>query len=231
MKRVPEPELMESQSQVRAYSEADFSESDSKIISGVEKYLFESQRELGENSRIIDLGCGPGNISERLSLRWPKSRVIGIDGSKQMIREAERRKQEVDFKDNCKKLSYQLISIRDIAFGNITFPHHFDLVVSNSLLHHIHQVEDFWHSLKRLSGESTIHFHRDLRRPNSEYEAINLCEKYLPCAPSVLRNDFLASLKAAFEVEEIQKQFCYAGLSQFKVFEVDEIYLEVVGTI
>ena len=35
--------------------------------------------------KIIDFGCGPGNITERLISVWPNAQVIGIDGSKEIV--------------------------------------------------------------------------------------------------------------------------------------------------
>jgi trans-aconitate 2-methyltransferase len=35
--------------------------------------------------QIVDLGCGPGNMTAKLQDRWPEARVIGIDSSAEMI--------------------------------------------------------------------------------------------------------------------------------------------------
>ena len=35
--------------------------------------------------RVVDLGCGPGNLTEALAQRWPTADVLGIDSSAQMI--------------------------------------------------------------------------------------------------------------------------------------------------
>lgn len=34
---------------------------------------------------VVDLGCGPGNLTAVLSDKWPSARVIGIDSSAEMI--------------------------------------------------------------------------------------------------------------------------------------------------
>ena len=38
---------------------------------------------------IVDLGCGPGHLTAVLARRWPYARVIGIDGSAEMLERAE----------------------------------------------------------------------------------------------------------------------------------------------
>jgi len=89
MERVPEPELMEEKEQVISYDEADFSEGEVNLINQINQYLLKKNISLGEKDLIVDLGCGPGNISEKLAIKWPNNEVVGIDGSKEMILRAE----------------------------------------------------------------------------------------------------------------------------------------------
>ena len=76
-----------------------------------------------------------------------------------------------------------------------------------------------------------IHYHRDLIRPSSIEKAFEIKEKHLSNSPEILKNDFYASLKASFTVEEVSKQLFVAGLSQLEVFQVDELYFEIIGCI
>ena len=36
-------------------------------------------------ARVVDLGCGPGNVTAILKQRWPDAAVLGIDGSAAML--------------------------------------------------------------------------------------------------------------------------------------------------
>ena len=128
-------------------------------------------------------------------------------------------------------LSYELIEINSIATGEINFPFKADVLVSNSALHHFHNPCSFWGALKKLGKTKCIHIHRDLIRPTSEGKAFEIKEKHLSNSPEILKKDFHASLKASFTVDEVKQQLVNAGLSQLEVFQVDELYFEIIGCI
>ncbi len=146
MKRRPEPELMETPSQVRAYADADFSRSDSMVVKELEKFLNKLRKTLNKNDLILDVACGPGNISRRMAENWPFVKVVGIDGSKEMLNEAEKQLG----KNFLKNLTYELIEINSISTGKKHFPLKADVLVSNSALHHFHDPYRFWDALKKL---------------------------------------------------------------------------------
>jgi trans-aconitate 2-methyltransferase len=41
--------------------------------------------------RVVDLGCGPGNLTETLRARWPKAAIEALDSSPEMVEEATKR--------------------------------------------------------------------------------------------------------------------------------------------
>jgi trans-aconitate 2-methyltransferase len=41
-----------------------------------------------EPALVVDLGCGPGQLTATLADRWPEARVVGVDSSPEMIAEA-----------------------------------------------------------------------------------------------------------------------------------------------
>ncbi|MGH3413946.1 MAG: methyltransferase domain-containing protein [Marmoricola sp.] len=48
-------------------------------------------------SVVVDLGCGPGNLTELLAERWPEARVRGLDSSAAMVERARSRGSRVRY--------------------------------------------------------------------------------------------------------------------------------------
>ncbi len=228
VKRVLEPELMDSFAQALAYSEADFSLSDRGFMEALAKYLIESGQAIFSDHVIIDLGCGPGKITELLANQWPQCQVCGIDGAEVMLDLARKRKDQ--FLPHVKSLKYLRRNIASLADTNKKTNLKGNLLVSNSLLHHLHDPLELWRTLINLSCPESIVFHRDLRRPESKVKALEIQQKYLPIAPQVLIDDYLASLQASFTVAEVKLQLQQFNLGHWNVVEVDDRYLEISGT-
>lgn len=218
MERILEPELMDQPEQVLAYAMADFSEPDSQFIS-----LF--QEEFGENisGYILDLGCGPGNISFRFARAYPGCIVHAVDGSSEMIRLAKA------FLSKEKELTGRLNFIKDIL-PDIRPPMRFyDVIISNSLLHHLHNPIVLWDTIKRFSRHGTIVFIRDLTRPASREDAKKIVETYSNREPEILKRDFYNSLLASFTEDEIKEQLLEAGLNHMKVGRVSDRHMVISG--
>ena len=98
--------------------------------------------------------------------------------------------------------------------------------MSNSALHHFQFL--FLGALKKLGKTKCIHIHRDLIRPTSIEKAFEIKKTSFKFSRN-LKNDFYASLKASFTVDEVTQQLIDAGLSQLEVFQVDELYFEIIG--
>ncbi len=230
VKRVEEPELMNKASQVEAYTNANFSASDGSYLESLAESIELAKKTIDSDTLIMDIGCGPGKLTELIAKTWPQAKTIGIEGSAEMIRMARLRKKQNNSNSDLSGLSYLFQNMHSISNGKSKIDPLADVLVSNSVLHHLHDVQVFWRTVKKLSREDSIQFHRDLRRPSSIEEATALQRKYLPSAPEVLRKDYLASLLAAFNVDEVKSQLSEAGLESLEVREVDDRYLEIVGT-
>lgn len=70
---------------------------------------------------VFDLGCGPGNLTREIAVRWPEARVVGVDSSLEMISRAKTDFPEIEFE------------IGDIETW--TPEHEVDVIFSNATLH------------------------------------------------------------------------------------------------
>ena len=43
--------------------------------------------DVAEPTVVVDLGCGPGQLTASLADRWPSSHIIGLDSSPEMIKD------------------------------------------------------------------------------------------------------------------------------------------------
>lgn len=86
---------------------------------------------------IVDLGCGPGQLTPVLQERWPHAMILGIDSSAKMIETASRR-------DGGPSVSYVQA---DVATWEPAAP--VDLIVSNAMFH---WVPDQLDVIRRLAG-------------------------------------------------------------------------------
>ena len=84
--------------------------------------------EVAEPRRVVDLGCGPGDLTAWLARRWESADVVGVDTSPRMI---ERAQGEASADDVSGRLSFEL---GDLADWRPTEPGSVDVVVTNAAL-------------------------------------------------------------------------------------------------
>ena len=223
MQRRPEPELMNGDVQVEAYAAADFSSGDQSTVEGIQQLLAVTSP-LPSDPLVVDLGCGPGNITFRLTELFPQARVIGIDGAEAMLAVARQRAEQLKI-----EVSFLCQNLQEVLEGPLLGQA--DLIVSNSLLHHLHQPDLLWRVTEALAAPGCRTFHRDLRRPQSAAEIQKLLRQHLPSAPEVLQHDFAASLAAAFEPQEVTSELHRLGFNQWTVSAEGDRYLVVSGLV
>jgi ubiquinone/menaquinone biosynthesis C-methylase UbiE len=219
MQRIPEPELMDEPAQAAAYAAADFAEAHSRIVAAFEEFF--PQVEVA--GPVLDLGCGPGDIGFRFAARFPECEVIGVDGAAAMIALAQQRKAAEPV------IGQRLDFIEGLLPGAPVPGRSYAAIISNSLLHHLHDPAVLWDAVKRYAGRGTHIFIADLYRPPSTAVARQLVEQYAAAEPEVLRHDFYHSLCAAFEPAEVEAQLAAAGLQELSVDLLSDRHLVVHG--
>lgn len=219
MQRVTEPELMDDPMQSEAYAAADFAEAHSHIVATFER-CFPGVMLAGE---VLDLGCGPGDICFRFAARYPGCSVTGVDGARAMIRLANARKARESATGERVHFIEGLLPGASIPAGP------FAAILSNSLLHHLHEPRVLWEAVHRHASPGTKVYVVDLMRPQTLAEAQRLVDEYAAGEPDILRRDFYNSLCAAFEPHEVEAQLAAAGLAGLTVEVISDRHLAVHG--
>jgi 2-polyprenyl-3-methyl-5-hydroxy-6-metoxy-1,4-benzoquinol methylase len=218
MQRTPEPELMTEAEQVKAYADADFEQPHRRFIELLREHL----PRLPAAGTALDIGCGPGDITCRFAAAFSAWHVHGIDGSAPMLELAARARARSGLAD---RLSFHACYLPD---GSAPLEQ-YELVVSNSLLHHLADPGALWQSIRRWSRPEGAVFVMDLMRPHSSSEAAALVDEYSRGEPEVLRRDFHNSLLAAYRPEEIRQQLIDAKLEHLRVQVVSDRHWLVVS--
>jgi SAM-dependent methyltransferase len=213
VERIVEPELMTEAEQARAYAAANFEEAHSRYpLLFLEKFP-----DCPTAGHALDLGCGPGDVTRRFARALPGWTFDAVDGSPAMLAEAQKRSSE------------QINFIEGFIPGAPIPRARYDLALSSSLLHHLHDPGVLWDTVRQRTTIGSMVFVVDLRRPDNREEAESLVDVYAKGEPEILRRDFFNSLLAAFTLDEVRRQLALAGLDKLRVEAISDRHLLVSG--
>src|SRR5712691_7094801 len=153
LSRKPEPEVMSDAGEVEAYASA----AGQSYLDSIDNTLVQQVLEIGRQSGVLrasrgsrglgrvedepidrtaarstllDVGSGPGGIPLKIARCCPELTVVGVDRSMNMIVAARRSALELGLAE---RALFLVGDASKLSFRNATF----DLVISNSLLHHL----------------------------------------------------------------------------------------------
>ena len=182
---------MEKKEQAYAYSNADFSNSNDLFLEKLFKFC-----SITDKTKILDVGCGDGEIPIEI-YRKTKSKITVLDGSAAMLDEFSK-KMSTNNIDDIKIIQKRYEDTRLTEKS-------FDILISNSVLHHVKSPKQFWEksfSLVRQQGHIML---MDLFRPSNEHDLSAVLDKY-GGNDAVLLSDFENSLRAAYTLDEVEDQ-------------------------
>lgn len=207
MRRIPELELMEGIEQAHSYAYADFNESNNLFI----KNLFKLSK-INHETKILDVGCGDGEIPIKI-FKKQICDITAVDGSGSML---------VEFYKKLKTNNISSIKVVKSLIDNKLFiDNKFDIVINNSLIHHIKDIFSFWKNLTRLIKDDGLILCMDLIRPDNE----NILDKLVQTYGGnnlTLKKDFENSLRAAYTIEEVKNQLNKINNISFTIKSVSD---------
>jgi ubiquinone/menaquinone biosynthesis C-methylase UbiE len=215
--RIPEPEVMSDAEEAAAYAAADFSAVNARFTA---RLLALAGRHRG--LVVVDLGTGPAEIPARVARARPGWRVTAVDASAPMLQAARRNIRAA-------RVGRAVRLVRADALRSDLPAGAFDIVISNSLLHHLPDPDALWKEIRRLGKPGALVFVRDLRRAPTRARARRIVAAYAQDEPLRLKESFYNSLLAAFTPAEIRAQLRRAGLGKLRIVLSSDRHVDVVG--
>jgi SAM-dependent methyltransferase len=220
MHRIPEPELMNDPVQAHAYAHADFAEPHQRFV----ELFKESFPGLNVSGRVLDLGCGPADVAIRFARAFPECTIEGVDGAESMLHHGAYFVGRAGLKQRIRLIHARLPQAPLPARA-------YDVIISNSLLHHLHEPAVLWQAIESHAKPGAAVFVMDLLRPHSRAQAQALVDQHAAGEPEILRRDFFNSLLAAFRVDEVRAQLRDCDLAELAVQAVSDRHLIVHGRV
>jgi len=223
MPRQPEPDLMDDDQQARAYALADFEQPHDNFVALFKQTFYTTgSQQKSLTGPVLDLGCGPADVTIRFARQFPECHILGIDGAEAMLTYG---RQAVDRAGLTQRITLQKVYLPS---NNIP-PQEYQAIISNSLLHHLNDPMVLWQTVCQYAQSGTLLFVMDLMRPRSESAADELVEEYAAQEPDILKHDFYNSLLAAYTVAEVEEQLERQGLVNLNVKPVSDRHFIVTG--
>ena len=217
MPRQPEPESMDVGEEADAYAAADFAQVNQAVVDRLLEVVGPRDR-----ACVVDLGTGPADIPIRLMRCRPGWHVVAVDASEPMLDHARRMVEQAGLGH-----AIQLVLADAKATG--LADRSFDIVLSNSILHHITDVDRFWAEVKRLARSGAPVLLRDLARPHDAAAARRIVDRYAADETPLLREEYCRSLLSSYTVDEVRAQLDRGGLPCLDVAMVTDRHLDVFG--
>jgi len=216
-RRVPEPEGMDDPEEARAYAAADFGGVNQAFVDRLLEFVGPMPV-----ADAVDLGAGPGDIVLRLLRARPDWRITAVDVSPAMLVLARRAAEDAN-------LAAWVAFVRGDA-ANLPQPDgSFDVIFSNSLLHHVASPRRLWMKVSRLGRPGAAVFFRDLIRPPTTQAARDLVRLHAGGESHLLQEEFYRSFLSAYTLKEVREQLAEAGLSGLRVEQVTDRHLDIFG--
>jgi ubiquinone/menaquinone biosynthesis C-methylase UbiE len=161
--------------------------------------LLAAAGELGDDGLgdVLDLGTGTAQIPIELCTRDVECRIMAADAAIAMLDVA---RMNVEIAGLMMRIQLDHVDAKALLYDDDAF----DVVMSNSIIHHIPEPLAVLREAVRVTRPGGLLFFRDLLRPESEQQLDHLVETYAVGCNDHQRQMFADSLHAALSLDEIR---------------------------
>ena len=159
--RVLEPELMDTPEEAHAYDAMDHAEVNRKFVDDLLEALGPRNQSASSALKILDLGAGTAQIPIELCRRVKLVHVAAVDAAQHMLHLAQRNIEAAGLAD---RITLRLSDAKQ----PIGPAQSFDIVMSNSIIHHLPDPMPCLHQAVLAARPGGLLFFRDLLRPTTK---------------------------------------------------------------
>jgi ubiquinone/menaquinone biosynthesis C-methylase UbiE len=215
LERRLEPEVMDSAEEAADYDAMDHSQVNRIFVddlltrvqgSGFRVQHSEQDDGDGLYCDILDLGTGTALIPVELCKRCADCRVMATDAAVSML---ELARYNIEVNSLASRIELAQVDAKRLPFAGEMF----DVVMSNSIVHHIPEPIAVLQQALRVAKAGGLLFFRDLLRPESEADSKQLVATYAGSANEHQQRMFTESLHAALSLEEIRDLVASLGFA------------------
>jgi ubiquinone/menaquinone biosynthesis C-methylase UbiE len=210
MNRILEPEVMDTWLEATAYDAMDFE--------SVNTAFATDAIDLDPHAiKVLDVGTGTARIPILMCQQRPQYLITGIDLAQSMLIIGQRNVEEAGLNQ---RIRLELVDSKRMPYPDLEF----DMVVSNSLVHHIPDPLSLFQEFKRLVRPGGAILIRDLIRPENDTIVNDLVAKIGEGYDAHQQQLFRDSLNAALTLAEVQDLIDRVGLAQVKLSQSSDLH-------
>jgi ubiquinone/menaquinone biosynthesis C-methylase UbiE len=204
LKRILEPEVMDTETDAVEYDSMDFADVNLS-------FALRALDLAPSSGRVLDIGTGTARIPIVMVQQGRKNiHIHAIDLSREMLKVAKTNVEAARVHDS---ISLQLVDAKGFPFADKQF----DMVISNSVTHHIPEPLAFFSEVARVVRPGGSIFIRDLMRPETPEALEQLVNTYAGDADPYQQKLYRDSLAAALTVAEVEGLLRLAGIHDVHV--------------
>ena len=198
MERILEPEVMDTAEAAEAYDAMAHGEVDNAFVERVVA--------LGaKTGHFLDVGTGPAQIPILLAQRCPDIHLTAMDLSEEMLKIAKR---HVAAAELAERITLEHVDAKTLPYPDNTF----DGLISNSIVHHIHDSLRALKEMSRVVKPGGLVLIRDLVRPETPEAAQVFVDKYAAEDTPYQQQLYYDSFLAAFTIAEVNEMLAQMDL-------------------
>jgi ubiquinone/menaquinone biosynthesis C-methylase UbiE len=210
MDRILEPEVMDTWLEATAYDAMDFDVVNTTFAK--DAIALDS-----DAVKILDVGTGTARIPILMCQQRPQYLITGVDLAQSMLILGQR---NVESAHLSQRIRLERVDSKRMPYPDLEY----DMVVSNSLVHHLPDPFSFFGEVKRLIRPDGAILIRDLIRPESDRVVDELVAKFGGGYDAQQQQLFRDSLKAALTLAEVRELCDRVGLQKVNLSQTSELH-------